>query len=224
MRIRINELRRAIRRVILESYEADEDYYDNTVLPDDEAESSLLGEPDLTDQKERDDYVDTREKKRKKKVRLKSAEETYESMGDEASMVGGGAGVGGSIRGHVGGAWGPRKKSKRLKSKNAMGTRIAEQSTNTHAKEPYEGYVQEGADMYAQDDDYDGYVEFGKKFGYSEEQLGEWFDVEYEKHYQAWVASQDSSPPKVGSLDLEQLDRDFESGYVDLKKRPYQLD
>ena len=123
MRIRINELRRAIRRVILESYEADEDYYDNTVLPDDEAESSLLGEPDLTDQKERDDYVDGREKKRKKKVKLKSAEETYESMGDEANMVGGAGGMGGSIRGHAGGAWGPRKKPKKLKSKNAMGGR-----------------------------------------------------------------------------------------------------
>ena len=123
MRIRINELRRAIRRVILESYEADEDYYDNTVLPDDEAESSLLGEPDLTDQKERDDYVDTREKKRKKKVKLKSAEETYESMGDEANMVGGAGGMGGSIRGHAGGVWGPRRKPKQLKINNALGGR-----------------------------------------------------------------------------------------------------
>ena len=122
MRIRINELRRAIRRVILESYEADEDYYDNTVLPDDEADGSLLGEPDLTDQKDRDDYVDTREKKRKKKVKLRSAEETYESMGDEANMVGGAGGMGGSIRGHVGGAWGPRQKPKKLKPKNAMGS------------------------------------------------------------------------------------------------------
>lgn len=120
MRIRLNELRRAIRKVILESYEADEDYYDNTVLPDDEAESSLLGEPDLTDQRERDDYVDTREKKRKKKVKLKSAEETSESMGDEANMVGGVGGIGSSIRGHVGGAWHKRQKTKKLKSKNAM--------------------------------------------------------------------------------------------------------
>ena len=120
MRIRIDELRRTIRRVILESYEADEDYYDNTVLPDDEADKSLLGEPDLTDQKDRDDYVDTRQKKRKKKVKLRSAEETYESMGDEASMVGGAGGMGGSIRGHIGGAWGKRQKPKKLKSRNAM--------------------------------------------------------------------------------------------------------
>ena len=118
MKVKLNELRQIVRQVILESYEADEDYYDNTVLPDDEADKSLLGEPDLTDQRERDDYVDRREKKRTKKVKLKSAEETVESMGDEASMVGGAGGVGGSIRGHVGGAWGKREKSKKLKSKN----------------------------------------------------------------------------------------------------------
>jgi len=119
MKVRLNELRRIVRKVILESYEADEDYYDNTVLPDDEADKSLLAEPDLTDQKERDDYVDRREKKRTKKVKLKSAEETQESMGDEASMVGGAGGMG-SIRGHVGGAWGKREKPKKLKPKNAM--------------------------------------------------------------------------------------------------------
>ena len=127
MRLRIHELRRAIRRVILESYEADEDYYDDTVLPDEEANNSLLAEPDLTDQKERDDYVDSREKKRKKKVKLRSAEETYESMGDEANMVGGAGGMGGSIRGHVGGAWGPRQKPKKLKSKNAMASRTLDE-------------------------------------------------------------------------------------------------
>ena len=123
MRIKINELRLAIRRVILESYEADEDYYDDTVLPDEEADESLLGEPDLTDQRERDDYVDTREKKRKKRVKLRSGQETDESMGDEASMVGAAGGPGGSIRGHVGGGWGPRQKPKKLKPKNAMGSR-----------------------------------------------------------------------------------------------------
>ena len=56
-------------------------------------------------------------------MKLKSAEETYESMGDEANMVGGAGGMGGSIRGHTGGAWGPRRKPKKLKSKNAMGGR-----------------------------------------------------------------------------------------------------
>ena len=126
MKFRINELRRIIRNVLLEAVdieETDEDYYEKTTLPGDTAEKDLLAEPELGKQKQRDDYVDRREKKRTKRVNLKSAEETEESMGDEASMVGGGGGLGGSIRGHVGGAWKPRRKSKRLKSKNAMGGR-----------------------------------------------------------------------------------------------------
>ena len=52
---------------------------------------------------------------------MRSAEETEESMGDEANMVGGGGAGGGQIRGHAGGAWKSRRKPKRLKSKNAMG-------------------------------------------------------------------------------------------------------
>ena len=47
-------------------------------------------------------------------------------MGDEANMVGGG-GTGGSIRGHIGGAWQPRNKTKKLKSKNAMGSRLLDE-------------------------------------------------------------------------------------------------
>ena len=121
MKISLAGLRLAIRRVLLEAYEAQEEFYDKTVLPDEEADDDLLAEPDLQKQKERDEYVSRREKKRKKKVRLKSAEETSGAIGDEASMVGGTGG--GSIRGHVGGAWGPRQKPKKLKPKNAMGSR-----------------------------------------------------------------------------------------------------
>ena len=57
MRLRITELRKIIRTVLVESYEADEDVYDDTVLPGDEADDELLAEPDLTDQKERDQSV-----------------------------------------------------------------------------------------------------------------------------------------------------------------------
>ena len=53
MRIRLNELRRIIRTVILEGEE--ERVYDDTVLPGEEAEEDLLAEPDLTDQEERDE-------------------------------------------------------------------------------------------------------------------------------------------------------------------------
>ena len=118
MKLRISKLRRIIRTVLLENYEHDEDYYDRTVLPDDEADNSLLAEPDLTDQKERDEYVGNREKKRKRKVRLKSAEETSENMGDEHVIATFAAPLGttGSGPGTK-----PYGKQRKLKSKNAFG-------------------------------------------------------------------------------------------------------
>tara|TARA_B100000963_G_C22335851_1_gene540705 strand:+ start:142 stop:552 length:411 start_codon:yes stop_codon:yes gene_type:complete len=104
-----------------------------------------------------------------------------------------------------------------------VGDESHEHGAGSHAAEPYEGYVEEGANMYAQDEDFDGYIKFGKKFGYTEEQLEEWYDIEYEEVYQAWSADQDAGP-NVGHMDQDQLERDFESGDVDLQKRPYQLD
>ena len=115
MRIRLNELRRIIRTVILEGEE--ERVYDDTVLPGEEAEEDLLAEPDLTDQEERDEYMQSKATKsiKKKRARLHSRQETEESMGDENTVAGGG------IAGHMSGAWGPPQKSKPLKSRNAMG-------------------------------------------------------------------------------------------------------
>ena len=92
-----------------------------------------------------------------------------------------------------------------------------------HAKEPIEGYVQDGADMYAQDEDYDGYIKFVKKFGYTEDQLEEWFIAAEDAIYQAASAAYDPAPYSA-TMDIDQLERDFESGYIDLEKRPYQLD
>ena len=54
-------------------------------------------------------------------MKSQSDDETDEGMGDEVNAVGGGGGMGGGIRGHMGGAWKPRQKPKPLKSKNAMG-------------------------------------------------------------------------------------------------------
>ena len=114
MRIRLNELRRIIRTVILEG---EERVYDDTVLPGEEAEEDLLAEPDLTDQEERDEYMQSKATKsvKKKRARLHSRQETEESMGDENTVAGGG------IAGHMAGAWGPPQKLKPLKSRNAMG-------------------------------------------------------------------------------------------------------
>jgi len=115
MRIRLDELRRVIRKVILEGEE--ERVYDDTVLPGEEAEEDLLAEPDLTDQEERDEYMQSKATKsvKKKRARLHSRQETEESMGDENTVAGGG------MTGHMSGAWGPPKKPKPLKSRNAMG-------------------------------------------------------------------------------------------------------
>ena len=114
MRIRINELRRIIRKVILEGEE--ERVYDDTVLPGEEADDDLLAEPDLTHQEERDDYINDKQAAaaKKKKVRLRSRQETGRGMGDEHAIVG--------AIGPMGAGNGPGRKpyNKKIKSRNAM--------------------------------------------------------------------------------------------------------
>lgn len=123
MRINLVELRRTIRKVILESYESEERVYDDTVLPGEEADSELLAEPDLTHQEDRDDYIADKEKRasKKKRARLQSQEETGVDsddvdVSDEHAIVGAigpmGAGNGPGKK--------PYQKQKKLKSKNAM--------------------------------------------------------------------------------------------------------
>ena len=88
MRIRLTELRKIIRNVILEGEE--ERVYDDTVLPGQEADDDLLAEPDLTDQEERDDYLSNKKRisRKKQKSRLQSEEEMDRYMGDEHAIVG----------------------------------------------------------------------------------------------------------------------------------------
>jgi len=123
MRINLVELRRTIRKVILESYESEERVYDDTVLPGEEADSELLAEPDLTHQEDRDDYIADKEKRasKKKKARLQSQEETEVDsddgdVSDEHAIVGAigplGAGNGPGRK--------PYQKERKLKPKNAM--------------------------------------------------------------------------------------------------------
>lgn len=119
MRIRLVELRNIIRAVILEG---EERVYDDTVLPGEEADEELLAEPDLTDQDDRDDYIQSKAmvKSKKKRARLRSQEETEQDMGDEHAIAGfvGPLGDGGNGPGHK-----PYGKRKTLKSRNAMGSR-----------------------------------------------------------------------------------------------------
>ena len=115
MRIRLNELRRVIRKIILEGEE--ERVYDDTVLPGEEADDDLLAEPDLTDQEERDDYMQSKVSRslKKKKARLHSRSETEEVIGDEHAIVGAIGPLGASGNGP-----GTKPYGKKMKSKNAM--------------------------------------------------------------------------------------------------------
>tara|TARA_R110002153_G_scaffold42448_1_gene120666 strand:- start:440 stop:829 length:390 start_codon:yes stop_codon:yes gene_type:complete len=116
--IKLSNLRQVIRETILESYEAEERVYDNTVLPGEEADVELLAEPDLTHQEDRDDYISDKERlaSKKKKTRLQSQEEQEEGLGDEHAIVGAIGPMGaGNGPGHK-----PYMKSKKLKPKNAM--------------------------------------------------------------------------------------------------------
>ena len=114
MKLLMSELRKIIRNVILEG---EERVYDDTVLPGEEADDDLLAEPDLTDQEERDDYMQSRASKslKKKKARLHSRSETEEGMGDEHAIVGAIGPLGASGNGP-----GYKPYGKKMKSKNAM--------------------------------------------------------------------------------------------------------
>ena len=115
-------LRLMIRKIILETLDEEELPYEDTVMPGDTAsKKKVMAEPDLSQQPERNDYLKKKYADPDKKVKSQSDDETDEGMGDEMNAVGGAGGIGGGIRGHMGGAWKPRQKSKPMKSKNAMG-------------------------------------------------------------------------------------------------------
>ena len=122
MRLTEANLRKIIRRVIIETQDDEERVYDDTVLPGEEADDELLAEPDLTDQNERDEYIQSKQNvsAKKKRARLRSQEETKEGMGDEHAIVGfvGPLGASGNGPGNK-----PYGKQKKLKSRNAMGSR-----------------------------------------------------------------------------------------------------
>ena len=106
-----------------------------------------------------------------------------------------------------------------------VGDEHNEHSGGSHRKEPDEGYVQDHADMYADSaEGFEGYVDFGMQYGYTEDQLGKWFDAAEDALFRAARDSYEPELVRKGKTDIDQLERDFESGYIDLKKRPYQLD
>ena len=80
------------------------------------------------------------------------------------------------------------------------------------------------AEMYAEDEDWEGYLEFGKQHGYSEDQLGEWFDAAEDALFQSAVDSYEPELVKRGSLDPDELEEDLRTGKIDLVRKPYALD
>ena len=102
---------------------------------------------------------------------------------------------------------------------------LREHVGDEHRKEPAEGYVQDHADMYADSaESFEGYLEFGQQYGYDEAQLGEWFDAAEDALFRA---ARDSYEPEIvsrGKLDPTELEQDFRSGKIDLKRNPYALD
>tara|TARA_B100001057_G_scaffold433049_1_gene461667 strand:- start:1251 stop:1625 length:375 start_codon:yes stop_codon:yes gene_type:complete len=105
-----------------------------------------------------------------------------------------------------------------------VGDEHHDHSGSSHRQEPGEGYVKDGADMYAQDEDYDGYINFGLKFGYTEDQLENWFMAAEDAIYQAESEAYEPSDMNVAHMDIGQLERDLESGNIDLQRNPYALD
>ena len=91
-------------------------------MPGEEADDDLLAEPDLTDQEERDEYMQSKisRSSKKKKDRLHSRTETEEGMGDEHAIAGfvGPLGASGNGPGKK-----PYSKQRKMRSRNAMGSK-----------------------------------------------------------------------------------------------------
>tara|TARA_Y100000593_G_scaffold91801_1_gene181611 strand:- start:1979 stop:2365 length:387 start_codon:yes stop_codon:yes gene_type:complete len=123
MRIKLTELRRIVRNVLLEAideleFDKEEDQvYPNTAMPDEEADEDILGGPDLSNQDDRDEFLSVQHSKKKQRDRLQSADEIDDAMGDEHAIAGFVAPLGMG----AGPGPGPYGKHKKLKPKNAMG-------------------------------------------------------------------------------------------------------
>jgi len=132
MRISINNLRRVIRKVLIESIdEEDVDLpYEETLMPDDEGKG-VIGAVDFSEQSKRNDYLEKKasDKVKKKKDKLQSREETEADVSDEHAIVGA-----------MGPAWGQQSgngpgekpyKQKILKPKNAMIAKSVKEALNS---------------------------------------------------------------------------------------------
>ena len=80
-----------------------------------------------------------------------------------------------------------------------VGDEHHEHGGGSHRQEPDEGYVQDHADMYADSaEGFEGYVRFGMHYGYTEDQLGEWFDAAEDALFRKDRDAYDGSPVRKG--------------------------
>ena len=102
---------------------------------------------------------------------------------------------------------------------------LAEHAGVSHRPEPDEGYVQDHADMYADSaEGFEGYLRFGMDYGYTEDQLGEWFDAAEDALFRADRDSYEPELVKRGKIDIKGLEDDLRTGRVDLERNPYAFD
>lgn len=95
----------------------------------------------------------------------------------------------------------------------------------SHRQEPDEGYVQDHADMYADSaEGFEGYVDFGMQYGYTEDQLEKWFDAAEDALFRADRDSYEPELVKRGKIDIKALEDDLRTGRVDLERNPYAFD
>jgi len=91
--------------------------------------------------------------------------------------------------------------------------------------EPGPGYVEDHAEMYAEDEDWEGYLKFGQQYGYPEDQLEVWFGDAEEVLFQRDAATYEPELIKHGrDIDIDTFAADLRSGKIDLAKNPYALD
>jgi len=85
-----------------------------------------------------------------------------------------------------------------------------EHGGSSHKEEPYEDYVKDFAGGYFEEYQFEDYLEFGMEYGYTEFELGDW-----------WDAAGEADNKMRYQRDLKD---DLESGRIDLVKNPYALD
>ena len=91
-----------------------------------------------------------------------------------------------------------------------VGDESHEHGVDSHKEEPYDDYVKNFAAGYYEEYEIEDYLDFGEEYGYTEDQLKEWWNAAGEGAF--WAQSN------------RELQDDLESGRIDLERNPYALD